>query len=87
MFSRVIMDDPEFIHYPGNMVYINTRPKMRCTCDADIKPSEIDRAFPSSRYCLPAPARLDTFDLSSKKWVKVETTSLQPILYDPVVVR
>lgn len=49
---------------------------MRYTCDGEIKPSEIDRAFSSSRYCLLAPARLDAFDLLSKKWIKVETTSL-----------
>lgn len=58
---------------------------MRCTCDAEIKPSEIDRAFSSSRYCLLAPARLDALDLLSKKWIKVETTSLisiRPIPYD-----
>lgn len=63
------------------MVRINISPEMRCTCDAETKPSEIDHAFSSSRYCLLAPARLDAFDLSSKKWIKVETTSLQPILY------
>lgn len=57
---------------------------MRCTCDAEIKPSEMGHAFSSSRYYLLAPARLDAFDLSSKKWIKVETTSLQPIPYAPV---
>lgn len=66
------------------MLHINMSPEMRCTCDAEIKPSEIDSAFSSSRYCFLAPARLDAFDLSSKKWIKSATTSLEPISYAPL---
>ncbi|EEA21348.1 hypothetical protein PMAA_051590 [Talaromyces marneffei ATCC 18224] len=77
--SNVIIDDPKLIHHPSNMIRIDVSPEMRCTCDLQTKPSEIDSIFSSSRYSFLAPARLDAFDLSSKKWIKVATTSLQPI--------